>query len=492
MSVRVRYAPSPTGEPHVGNLRSALFNWLLARCHGGSFIVRIEDTDQNRKMEGSVDQTLDALRWLGLDWDEGPEVGGAFGPYYQSQRLDRYHEAADRLLAVRAAYTCICTPQRLADLRKAQQKRKQPPGYDGRCRKLSPSERAREREAAGAHVVRFAMPEAGETLVEDAVRGEVRFENTLLDDFVILKSDGFPTYHLANVIDDAAMEVSHVLRAEEWLPSTPRHLQLYRTLELKPPIFAHLPIILGADGGKLSKRHGATSIAHYRAEGYLPEAMLNFMALLGWSLDDKTTYLSREELVAGFALERVGKTGATFDLDRLEAMNGHYVRALPPDQFAERLRLWLEDDLPPSVARPLDGARLRAIGPLVQERIKRMAEVIDLTDFFFLEEPLFYRNKDLMGKGFRDNPSGALHALEATRAILAPLSTWDASAIESALRALAERLELKPGHLFTPIRVAATGKTAAPPLFETLALIGRTQTIQRLDAAAERLARPDD
>ena len=491
MNVRVRYAPSPTGEPHVGNLRSALFNWLMARHHGGAFIVRIEDTDQSRKVEGSVEQTLDALRWLGLDWDEGPEAGGDYGPYYQSERLERYAVAADRLLAAEDAYTCTCTPERLTELRQSQQKAKQPPGYDGRCRKLSAEQRAQD-AAAAPHVVRFAMPKSGETTVEDVVRGEVRFENVLLDDFVILKSDGFPTYHLASVVDDAAMEISHVLRAEEWLPSTPRHLQLYRALSLSPPRFAHLPIILGADGGKLSKRHGATSVAAYRAEGYLPEAMLNFMALLGWSLDDKTTYMSRDELVAGFALERVGKTGATFDLERLEAMNGHYIRGLSPPDFAERMRPWLEEELPASVPRPLNDGLIRAIGPLIQERVKRLSEAVELTDFFFLEGPLIYENKELMGKGFRDNPSGALAAVEAAREALAGITEWSVESIEAALRGLAERLEMKAGILFTPIRIAVTGKSAAPPLFETLAVVGRDATLERLNVAAERLARPDD
>ena len=492
MSVRVRYAPSPTGEPHVGNLRSALFNWLMARHHGGAFIVRIEDTDQSRKVEGSVEQTLEALRWLGLDWDEGPEAGGAFGPYTQSERLAGYAAAAAGLVAAGEAYTCTCTPERLTALRRSQQQAKRPPGYDGRCRALSREERAREVAAAGSHVVRFAMPPSGETVVTDAVRGEVRFENGLLDDFVILKSDGFPTYHLANVVDDAAMEITHVLRAEEWLPSTPRHVQLYRALALPAPVFAHLPIILGADGGKLSKRHGATSVAAYRSEGYLPEAMLNFMALLGWSLDDKTTYLSRAELVAGFALERVGKTGATFDVERLEAMNGHYMRALSSEAFAERMRPWLEEGLPASVARPLEAERLRAIGPLIQERVKRLGEVVELTDFFFVEGPLAYTNQALMGKGFRDNPAGALGAVEGAREALGGAPEWEVGSIEGALRGLAERLALKPGVLFTPIRVAVTGKTAAPPLFETLAVVGRERTRERLNVAAERLARPDD
>ena len=492
MSVRVRYAPSPTGEPHVGNLRTALFNWAFARHHGGQFIVRVEDTDQSRKVEGSLEQILEALHWLGLDWDEGPEVGGPYGPYFQSQRLAGYRAAVDRLLAQGEAYTCTCSPERLEQLRLDQQARKEPPGYDGRCRALSATERAREAADAGAYVVRFAMPVQGATAVRDLVWGEVSFENALIDDFVILKSDGYPTYHLANVVDDAAMQISHILRADEWLPSTPRHLQLYRALGLTPPAFAHLPMILGPDRAKLSKRHGATSIRHYAAQGYLPEAMLNFMALLGWSLDDHTVFISREQLVAHFDLDRVGKTGAIFDLERLEAMNGHYIRALTPEEFADRMRPWLEQGLPESVSRPLDEELVRGVAPLVQERVKRLGEVVELTDFFFVETPLSYRNRELLGPGFRDNPSGALAAIEAARAALAEVEPWSGAATEAALRALAEQLELKAGHLFTPIRVAVTGRTAAPPLFETLAVLGRSKSLLRLDQAAERLARPDD
>ena len=492
MSVRVRYAPSPTGEPHVGNIRTALFNWLFARRHGGAFIIRIEDTDQSRKVEGSVEQTLEALRWLGLDWDEGPDVGGTFAPYFQSQRLPGYRSAAERLLVQDDAYTCTCTPERLKQVREEQQRRKEPPGYDGRCRALPPEERTREADAAGAHVVRFAMPRDGETVVADVVRGEVRFANALLDDFVILKSDGFPTYHLANVVDDAAMRITHVLRAEEWLSSMPRHLQLYRALALEPPRFAHLPMILGPDRAKLSKRHGATSILQYQEDGYLPEAMVNFMALLGWSLDDHTVHLSRDDLIAHFDLDRVGKTGAIFDRERLEAMNGHYIRSLSPEAFAQRITPRLERDLPAAVPRPINAATVRNVGPLIQERVKLLGEVAELSDFFFVEGPLAYRNEELLGKGFRDNPSGALAALAATRPALAELERWEVAAIEMALRALAERLELKAGHLFTPIRVAVTGKRAAPPLFDTLAVVGRERTLVRLDEAAQRLARPQD
>jgi len=335
-SVRVRFAPSPTGYPHVGNIRTALFTWLFARHYGGSFIIRIEDTDVSRKVKGAVEAILDGLRWLGLDWDEGPEVGGNYGPYFQSQRLDIYSKLAQRLIAQGDAYYCYCSPQRLAEMRSEQIKRKQPPGYDRRCRDLSPEEQTRKQAEGITPVVRFKMPLTGQTRFTDIIRGEVTFENSTLDDFVLLKSDGYPTYHLANVIDDHLMEISHVLRAEEWLSSAPRHLLLYQALGFEPPQFAHLPMLLGPDRTKLSKRHGAVSIVEYRDQGYLTEAMVNFLALLGWSLDDKTEILSRDELIRNFSLERVSRTAAIFNQDKLNWMNGFYIRKLSLEDFTRQ------------------------------------------------------------------------------------------------------------------------------------------------------------
>ncbi|MFC2017543.1 glutamate--tRNA ligase, partial [Chloroflexota bacterium] len=321
-SVRVRYAPSPTGYPHVGNIRTALFNWLFARHYGGSFIVRIEDTDVTRKVKGAVEDILNSLRWLRLDWDEGPEVEGKYGSYFQSQRLEIYHEMAQRLISQGDAYYCYCSTQRLAEMRVEQVRRKQPPGYDRYCRNLSPEERSQKEAEGIIPVVRFKTPLDGQTRFSDLIWGEVVFENNTIDDFILLKSDGYPTYHLANVVDDHLMEISHVLRAEEWLSSTPRHLLLYKAFGFEPPQFAHLPMLLGADRAKLSKRHGAVSITEYYKQGYLPEAMVNFLALLGWSLDDKTELLSRQELIDNFSLERVSRTAAIFNQDKLNWMNG--------------------------------------------------------------------------------------------------------------------------------------------------------------------------
>ena len=486
-AVRVRYGPSPTGEPHIGNIRTALFDWLLARRHGGQFIVRIEDTDQSRRIEGAEEQILDALRWLGLDWDEGPDIGGPHAPYRQSERLPLYQETANSLIASGNAYRCFCSPERLDAVRKAQQQQKLAPGYDRRCRNLSPEQIA-EAVAQGPSVVRFAMPLEGATIVEDALRGAVEFRNELLDDHVLLKRDGFPTYHLASVVDDRAMQITHVIRGEEWLPSAPRHVAQYAALGWQPPIWVHVPIIRGADKGKLSKRHGATSVRAYAEQGFLPEALLNFMALLGWAKDESTTIMSRGEMVEAFSIDGLGLASAMFDLDRLTEMNARYIRALEPHDFLERGRPWLEAALD----RPLNLAALEPLAPSIQERIKLLPELVEYADFFFTEAPLDYPNDELMGRAYRGKPWAALEALEAALKTLRELDGWTAADLETALRALAEQRGEKPGALFTPIRVAVTGKRIAPPLFETLEALGRETTLTRLNAAAERLARPDD
>ena len=482
-SVRVRFAPSPTGIPHVGNIRTALFNWLFARHCKGSFILRIEDTDVTRKVEGAAEAILDSLTWLGLDWDEGPGVGGDYGPYFQSQRLEIYQDVAKRLVEGGNAYFCYCSPQRLEEMRKEQMKRKQPPGYDRRCRDLTEKERA-EFEAQGiTPVVRFRMPLKGQLKFHDLIRGEVVFEAATLDDFVLLKSDGYPTYHLANVVDDHLMKISHVLRADEWLSSTPRHIPLYGVLGYEPPQFAHLPMILGSDRAKLSKRHGATSIMEYQNQGYLPEAVVNFLALLGWSLDDKTDIISRDELVANFSIERVGKTGAIFNHEKLAWMNGMYIRKLSVDEMVEQSIPFLERGLPDTVKRPLSREYLQQIMPLLQERVKVLSEVPELADFFFVEE-LYYDAGMLHKKGI--DREGAAAALRVSRERLESCPFDDAS-LEGVLRPLAAELGLKTGALFGLLRVAVTGRTAAPPLFETMAVLGKETCLKRIEAALARL-----
>lgn len=473
--VRVRFAPSPTGYPHVGNIRTALFNWLFARHNGGIFILRIEDTDQERKVEGAVDIIIDSLKWLGLDYDEGP--------YIQSERLDIYRKYAEQLVQEGKAYYCFCSSERLDAMRKQQMANKLPPGYDRHCRDLTPEEVEAERKQGKRPVVRFRMPLTGQTRVTDLIRGEVVFENSLLDDFVLLKSDGYPTYHLANVIDDHFMEISHVMRAEEWLSSTPRHLLLYRAFNWDAPHFAHLPMILGPDKSKLSKRHGATAINEYREMGYLPEAMINFLSLLGWSLDDKTEIMSVEEIIRNFSLERISKTAAIFNMSKLQWMNGIYIRRLGPDDFASRCLPFLERDLPLEVKRPIDLGYLRSMAPLVQERVKTLAEVPSLVDFFFLDE-LDYDRSLILGKLEKEQ---AVAILQRTIEVLKDLPDWKAETLEATVRPLTEEMGMKAGPFFGVLRVAVTGRTASPPLFQTMEVLGREKCLQRLNVATAKL-----
>lgn len=475
--IRVRFAPSPTGYPHLGNIRTALFNWLFAHHHGGEFILRIEDTDVVRKVEGAAQAILDSLRWLGLDWDDGP--------YFQSQRLNFYHEVSNRLLKEDRAYPCYCTPERLEMMRQEQIKRKQPPKYDGHCRRLTQQERTQLEASGVTPVVRFKTPLAGETTFHDLIRGQVTFKNSTLNDFILLKSDGYPTYHLANIVDDHLMAISHVLRADEWISSTPRHILLYQALDWQPPQFAHLPMILGPDRSKLSKRHGATTIIEYKDQGYLPEAMFNFLALLGWSLDDRTELLSREELIKHFSLERTSKTAAVFNRRKLEWMNGVYLRRLSPREFSRQATAFLDRDLPSSVRRPLDTDYVRQITPLVQERAKTLGEIPQLADFFFLDK-LHYDSSLLLAKGIKAKSAGSV--IQTAIQKLGSIKTWDVSSLEDALRPLAVELNLSTGNLFGLLRVAITGRTAAPPLFQTMAALGREKCLNRLAVAWQRLS----
>ena len=481
--VRVRYAPSPTGVPHLGNIRTALFNWLFARHNGGTFIVRIEDTDTARKVQGATEAILDSLRWLGLYWDEGPEIGGDYGPYFQSERRDIYQRIAQELMDGSVAYHCYCSPHRLDEMRKEQARRKEPPRYDRRCRDLTEEERIAQGDI-DTPVVRFKIPLDESVTFTDVIRGEITFETNNLDDFVLLKSDGYPTYHLANVVDDHMMKISHVLRAEEWLSSVPRHLLLYKALGFEPPILAHLPMILGSDRSKLSKRHGATALPEYREQGYLSQAMVNFLALLGWALDDKTEMFTQEELVHHFTLERVGKTGAIFDVNKLTWMNGVYIRQLTVEEFTKQALPFLERDLPSDIPRPLPRDYVARIMPLVQDRAKTLGQVRDFIDFFFYEK-LQYDPSLLVPKNL--SPRMTLKALTVAHEGLGRLSYFGQEELEGLLRPLAEELQLKTGQLFGAIRVATTGQTAAPPLFQTMEVLGRERCMGRMSEAIKLL-----
>jgi len=475
--VRVRFAPSPTGYPHLGNIRTALFNWLFARHYGGKFILRIEDTDVSRRVEEAEQAILDGLQWLGLNWDEGP--------YYQSQRLPIYHEAANRLLEEGYAYLCYCSSERLEEMRREQMKRKQPPKYDRRCRNLTQYERDQLAAQGITPVLRFKMPLEGDTTVHDLIRGSINFKHETLDDFVLLKSDGYPTYHLASIVDDNSMAISHVLRADEWISSLPRHVLLYQAFNWQAPQFAHLPMILGPDRSKLSKRHGATTITDYQKQGYLPQAMTNFLALLGWSLDDHTELLSQEELIKYFSLERVGKTAAIFNKDKLDWMNGVYLRKLDLAELVQQAIPFLERDLPESVKRPLNNSYVCQVMSLIQERARTLAEIPGLTEFFFLDE-LHYGAGLLPGKGLDTESAGK--AITITLQKLGAVENWDVSLLENILRPLSAELELTTGKFFGLLRIAVTGCTIAPPLFQTMVVLGKDKCLKRLRTSLQILS----
>ena len=457
----------------MGNLRTALFNWLLARRHGGAFVLRVEDTDQERLQEGSLDRILESLRWLGLDWDEGPEAGGPYGPYFQSQRLELYRVESERLLESTAAYRCYCSVEELARRRKEQQKAGLRGGYNGACRNLTDPQRKSYEAAGTASVVRFAMPQSGDTHVDDLVRGQVSWGNDTQEDFVIMKSDGFPTYHLASVVDDHAMDITHVMRAEEWLPSVPRHVRLYEALGYEPPLFAHLPMIHGPDHAKLSKRHGAASLLEYRDMGYLPQAMINFMALLGWSLDDKTDLISLDALTENFSIDRIYKSAAIFDMERLQWMNGHYIREMEVADLAAQMAPFVEKEL-----GPVDRELLARVTPLVQERVKTLDESAYRIAYFFqdveFEEEEFERSLVF---------DGAEGALQRAGALLQSADPYTAAVLETELRALGEEMGLSGRKFFGALRTALTGRKATPPLFDTMEVLGRDICIQRIDSA---------
>jgi glutamyl-tRNA synthetase len=489
-TVRVRFAPSPTGTPHIGNIRTALFNWLFAMHHGGQFVLRIEDTDVARRVPGAVESIMDALKWLGLNWDEGPDVGGPYGPYYQSERLELYKKYAEHLVAEGKAYYCFCPPERLAEMRKEQEARKEPPGYDRKCRDLPEPAVQRCLNENLPFVVRLKVPLEGETTFHDLIRGDITFANSLLDDLVLLKSDGYPTYHLANVVDDHHMEISHVMRAEEWIPSTPRHILLYEALGFEPPKFAHLPIILAPDRSKLSKRHGATDTMWYKQEGYLPQAMVNYMALLGWAWDEKTEIFSLQDLVERFDLDRVNPTGAVFSKDKLDWMNAYYINhVLGVEELAKLCGPYLQAA---GLVQPGEPEGTTAwdyvleIVPLIKERMRLLKEAPELTDFFFAQA-LDYDPQALVQK--KMTPETTVEALKAAEESLHTIDDWTEENLETAMRALAEELELKPGQLFMALRVSVTGRTISPGLFETMRVLGKDRVMTRIQSAIGKLCR---
>ena len=487
---RLRFAPSPTGFQHVGGFRTALFSWLYARHTGGKFILRIEDTDIARTVEGAVDFIIEGFAWLGMDFDEGPIVGGPFGPYYQTQRRALYQQYAHQLIASGHAYRCYCTPERLERVRKEQMAQKLPPRYDRHCRYLSDEERAANDAAGLPWTVRFAMPLEGETVVHDELHGDMVFKNANIDDFIILKSDGLPTYHLAHIVDDHLMEITHLLRAEEWISSAPRHIQIWNALGWQPPLFYHVPDVLGKDKKKLSKRHKAPYWKELKEQGFLPEAVFNFLALIGWSYDDKTEIFTREELINVFTLDRVGVSGGIYDAEKLAWMNGVYIRKLSLDELTRRALPYMErpeaeGGLPASIQRPLDFDYTARVLSLEQERLRTLGAAAEAVSFFYTDD-VEYETALLIQKGM--DAERTRTALIHARDLLAGLEQWEHEVMEPPMRALATELSLKTGQLFGSIRVAVSGRTATPPLFQMMEVLGRERTMRRIEQAIGRLA----
>ena len=475
MTVRVRIAPSPTGDPHVGTAYVALFNRTWARRNGGQFLLRIEDTDRVRSTRESEQMIFDSLRWLNLTWDEGPDIGGPVGPYRQSERVEIYLRHAKELVEKGAAYYCTCTADRLEAVRKSQAAAKLAPRYDGHCRNLPPSEVTKLIDGGAPWVIRLKMPSEGECRFRDVVRGEVVFGWDQIDDQILLKSDGWPTYHLANVVDDHLMGITHVIRAEEWISSTPKHIRLYEVFGWQPPEWCHVPLLRNKDRTKISKRKNPTSLRWYEEQGYLPEALVNFLALMGFSMPGGLEVFTPEEMQREFTIDKINAGGPVFDLQKLDWMNGQYIRKLPPEELAKRLGRF--------GAAGLDQALLKRIVPLIQDRLRVLSEFRDLTSFFFADR-LEYDPATLVPK--KQTPADTAANLRAAREVL-ELAPWTASGMEEALRSAAAARNVKAGDFFMPVRVAATGRTATPPLTETLEVIGRERTLARLDAAIASL-----
>lgn len=483
---RVRFAPSPTGHLHIGGARTALFNYLFARHTGGVLVLRVEDTDQERSTSEAVRHIIDGMRWLKLDWDEGPEIGGNHGPYFQTERLDIYKKYADQLLGDGKAYRCFCTPEELAAKREAAQKAGRPPKYDQSCRSADPAETAARAEQGDNCVVRFAMPIAGEIIVDDIVKGEVKFQAGLLDDFVIMKSDGMPTYNFAAVVDDYLMEITHIIRGDDHISNTPRQILLYQALGFDPlPKFAHMSMTLGPDGARLSKRHGATSVIDYKAMGYLPDAVANYIALLGWSPGSTQEIFSHDELVSGFSLERVGKSPNIFDIEKLLWMNGEYIRKTPPDELFELVRPYLvESGLIGETLSAEQEKYAKAVVALEQERLKLLPDMVTATRFFFSDE--FEIDEAAWQKIMTQEHIP--NYLPALCERLAGLEPFSCDAIEALLRGMAEEFGIKNAQAFHPLRVSVSGSMQGPSLFHMVEVLGRDRVVARVKNAIKLLS----
>jgi len=477
--VRVRFAPSPTGHLHIGSARTALFNWLFARHHGGTFVLRIEDTDRQRSSEDYLKSILSDLRWIGLNWDEGPEVGGALGPYRQMERLDIYRKYADKLIEAGRAYPCYCTPEELSAGREEAQKAGLPSGYDGRCRELSSAERA-QREAEGRRpALRFRVI-PGRTMIDDVIRGQVEFDNSLIEDFIIMKSDGIPVYNFAATVDDSLMKITHILRGEEHLSNTPRQIMVYEALGFEKPRFAHMTIILNDDRTKLSKREGATHLADFRERGFLPEALVNFLALLGWAPSADRENESLAELVREFNLPDVSAHPAIFNEQKLDWINSQYIKNLTPANLARlSLPFFQRENLLPETPSRADLARLEKLSVIYSERLRTLAQFPKDADWAF-RESIEYEPEACAKYLKKDSVPEALLRLAEK---LSNVDPFEEAPIEEALRNLAGEMGISAGKLIHPSRVAITGRSVSPGIFEVMAILGKEETIRRLNEA---------
>jgi glutamyl-tRNA synthetase len=486
--VRVRFAPSPTGRTHLGSGRTALYNYLLARQTGGQFVLRIEDTDQKRYVPGAEEELMQTLRWLGLDWDEGPDVGGSYGPYRQSVRKQIYQQYAQQLIEMGYAYYCFCTPQRLEEVRQAQIKSRQNPHYDRTCRILDPKEAAARAAAGERHVIRFKMPLDGSITVRDRLRGDITVENSNLDDYVLVKSDGLALYHLAAMVDDHLMKISHVIRGSEWLSTFPLHVHILRAFGWNSPEFIHLSIFLKPSGkGKMSKRETAQImkdgysifLGDLQQLGYLPEGVVNWVALMGWSYDDRTEFFRLSDLVEKFSLDRLNPSPAAINFTKLDHFNGLHIRSLDAEDLARRVRPFIE-----AAGYKTDLDTLRKIAPIIQERLVTLDDAIEMAGFFFREE-VEPAPTELIGS--KMTVSESLDAVRKAVEVLSALPEITLETAEPPMRLLAEELGLNAGQLFGILRVAVTGQKVSPPLFQSMQIIGKTKVLERLKRAIQLL-----
>ncbi|MCL6597852.1 MAG: glutamate--tRNA ligase [Alicyclobacillus macrosporangiidus] len=485
-TVRVRFAPSPTGALHIGGARTAYFNWLFARQNEGSFVLRIDDTDKARSTEESYRQILESFRWLGIDWDEGPDIGGPYGPYRQSERLSLYRQYLNQLIAEDKVYPCFCSPEQLAQDREQMQKQGLAPRYVGRCRELSKAEQQARLQNGDPHVYRLRTPSEGETVVHDLIRGTVSFANRELDDFIVWKADDTPTYHFASCVDDMTMRITHVIRAEEHLSNTPRHIVLLQALGAEVPVFAHVPMILAPDRSKLSKRHGATSVEEFREQGILPEALVNYLLLLGFAPGDDVELVDREEALKRFDLRRVTKHAAIYDVKKLEWMNAQYMRRLSPDVVLNKVwpvlleRGWVQADMNEQAL-----SWVRTVIQAVQARARSLPNLIESMSYFFVAD--FSYDEKGVKKHFA-NVETAERLEQAARALEGVHPFW-VTEIEACYRQLIADWGIKGGQLIHPTRLAITGVTVGPGLFDVMALLGKPECQRRMRTAAEWIRR---